>query len=58
MITNVQLVNVFTGEIYPAAIGVYNGYIAHVEADPDVAEAGSIPLPGKQRKSLTVRGTT
>lgn len=35
LIQNVQLVNVFTGEIYPAEVGVYDGYIAHVEANPD-----------------------
>ena len=31
VITNVQLVNVITGEIYPADIFVYDGFIAHVE---------------------------
>lgn len=31
LITNVQLVNVITGEIYPANIYVYDGMIAHVE---------------------------
>lgn len=30
-ITNVQLVNVITGEIYPASVFVYDGMIAHVE---------------------------
>lgn len=30
-ITNVQLVNVITGEIYPANVFVYGGMIAHVE---------------------------
>ena len=30
-ITNVQLVNVITGEIYPADVFVYDGMIAHVE---------------------------
>lgn len=29
--TNVQLVNVITGEIYPANVFVYDGFIAHVE---------------------------
>ena len=30
-ITNVQLVNVMTGEVYPADVYVYEGYVAHVE---------------------------
>ena len=30
-IKNVQLVNVITGEIYPASVYVYDGFIAHVE---------------------------
>jgi len=37
LIENVHLVNVFTGEVYPAGVGIYRGYIAHVEADPDDA---------------------
>ncbi|MFI3115583.1 MAG: adenine deaminase C-terminal domain-containing protein [Clostridia bacterium] len=32
-ITNVRLVNVLTGEIYPADIYVYDKFIAHVEKD-------------------------
>lgn len=31
LIKNVQLVNVITGEIYPASVYVYDGMIAHVE---------------------------
>ena len=31
LIKNVNLVNVFSGEIYQAEIGIFNGYIAHVE---------------------------
>lgn len=31
LIKNIKLVNVFSGEIYPAEIGLCNGYIAHVE---------------------------
>ena len=30
-IKNVQLVNVITGEIYPASVYVYAGFISHVE---------------------------
>ncbi len=32
-ITNAQLVNVFTGEIYKANVFVYDGFIAHVETE-------------------------
>ena len=39
VITNVQLVNVITGEIYPADIFVYDGFIAHVEYQ-NVGSAG------------------
>ncbi|MFW6279385.1 MAG: adenine deaminase [Bacillota bacterium] len=35
VIKNIKLVNVFTEEIYPAEIGIYGGYIAHVEPYPD-----------------------
>ena len=32
LIKHVQLVNVITGEIYPANVFVYDGMIAHVES--------------------------
>lgn len=32
-VTNCQLVNVFTGEIYPAVVYVKEGFIAHVETE-------------------------
>lgn len=35
IIKNVKMLNVFTGEIYSADIGIYNGYIAHIETDSD-----------------------
>lgn len=35
LIENVQMVNVFTGEIYPASVLLFDGFIAHVEANPD-----------------------
>ena len=42
LIHNVRMVNVFSGEIYPAAVAVYDGFIAHVEpADPD--DDGPLP---------------
>ena len=31
VITNIQLVNVITGEIYPADVFIHDGFIAHVE---------------------------
>lgn len=33
VVANVQLVNVFTGEIYPADVYVYEGFVAHVETN-------------------------
>jgi adenine deaminase len=44
VIENVQLVNVFTGEIYPADVGIYNGFIAHVETNPDGEDREKIKL--------------
>lgn len=44
VIQNVQLVNVFTGEIYPAEVGIYDGFIAHVEANPDHENREKISL--------------
>ena len=35
-VTNVQYVNVFTGEIYPATVYVHDGFVVHVE-DKDLA---------------------
>ena len=32
-ITNAQLVNTFTGEVYKANVFVYDGFIAHVETE-------------------------
>ncbi|MGI5838927.1 MAG: adenine deaminase [bacterium] len=54
VIQNINLVNVYTGEIYPAAIGVYGEYIAHVtvpgEAPPEgktvYAGNGKYAVPG------------
>ena len=55
-ITNAQLVNVITGEIYPANVFVYDGMIAHVEykdlsadldkADKIVDAKGKYLIPG------------
>lgn len=35
VIKNVRMLNCFTGEIYPAQIGIYGGFIAHISSDPD-----------------------
>lgn len=52
VIRNVNMVNVFTGEIYPAKIGIYDGFIAHIEADPDgfirVDVESYTPMEGKE----------
>ncbi|HEY4553498.1 MAG TPA: adenine deaminase [Bacillaceae bacterium] len=53
-IENIQLVNVFTGEIYPCAIGVYKGKIAYVtrpgettlEAKTILDGQGKFAVPG------------
>lgn len=35
VIINTQIVNVFTGEIYKGDVGIYDGFIAHIQSDPD-----------------------
>lgn len=35
VIVNAKIVNVFTGEIYKGDVGIYNGFIAHIQCDPD-----------------------
>ncbi|PJI09247.1 MULTISPECIES: adenine deaminase [Clostridium] len=35
VIENVNLVNVFTGEIYKANVGIYKGFISHIDCNPD-----------------------
>lgn len=35
LIINANMVNVFTGEVYKADVGIYNGFIAHIHCDPD-----------------------
>ena len=47
IITNCKMVNVLTGEIYEAEVGVYDGFIAHVECDPDNTNRPSRKLEGK-----------
>jgi adenine deaminase len=51
VIKNVNLVNVFTGEVYPASVGIYDGFIAHVDANPDSLERDNMsdaPMEGTQ----------
>lgn len=47
VIKNAQIVNVFTGEIYLGNVGVYNGFIAHVQCDPDNLNKVEKELIGK-----------
>lgn len=47
LIKNAQIVNVFTGEIYYGNVGVYNGFIAHIECDPDNLKRNENQLIGK-----------
>lgn len=42
VIKNVNMLNCFTGEIYPAEIGIFDGFIAHINSDPDNAY-GALP---------------
>lgn len=46
VLRDVQLVNVFTGEIYPAEIGIFDRFIAHISAHPDQPERKPEPLEG------------
>ncbi len=50
VIRNIKLFNVFTGEIYSADIGIYNGIIAHIDADPDAL------LDEESRKKYAIVG--
>ena len=59
-IKNVQLVNVITGEIYPASVYVYDGFISHVEykepgqggavCERSGGRTGKIPDSGSDRR--------
>lgn len=47
-VTNIQFVNVFTGEIYPAEVDIFNGYVIRVRTAQDA--------PGKPAaESLTAK---
>lgn len=47
VIKNIKLVNVFTGEIYPAEIGIHGRFIAHISAEPDNPSGTLEPLDAK-----------
>lgn len=48
VIKNIKMLNVFTGEIYDAEVGIYDGFIAHIQADPDNVQGKIEPLTGKE----------
>lgn len=54
-VTNVQYVNVFTGEVYPATVYVHDGFVVHVEdkeLDKDLELAKKVIDGGRDRKSV------
>lgn len=48
VILNAQIVNVFTGEIYKGNVGVFDGFIAHIQCDPDNLHREEKELKGKK----------
>jgi len=46
VIKNINLVNVYTGEIYPADIGIYGEYIAHVTVPGEAPPEGKTVYDG------------
>ena len=52
-IRNVRMLNVFTGEIYPAEVGILGKHIASVSADPDGSGTG---FPVEAREEVDGRG--
>lgn len=38
VIINTKIINVFTGEIYKGDVGIYDGFIAHIQCNPDEEE--------------------
>lgn len=47
VISNANIVNVFTGEIYKGHVGIYDGFITHIQCDPDSRNVDEIKLIGK-----------
>ncbi len=52
VIQNVQLVNVYTGEVYPADIGIYDGYIAHVTTPGEAPLTGNTVYDGAGKYAI------
>lgn len=48
VIENVKVVNLFTGEIYNGDVGIYDGFIAHIESNPDKEDREHIKIEGKK----------
>jgi adenine deaminase len=65
VIKNVQLVNVFTKEIYPAEIGICEGYIAHVtqpgeesiQGEKEYDAKGKYAIPGMIDTHIHIEST-
>lgn len=51
-IDNIQLVNVFTGEIYPAAIGIVDGTIVHITAPGEITLEAKVHYDGQGRYAI------
>jgi len=47
VIKNAKVVNVFTGEIYKGNVGIIDGFIAHIQCDPDGLGRTEKELEGK-----------
>lgn len=52
VIRDVQLVNVYTGEIYPADIGIYQNYIAHVTVPGEEPIEGRNVISGRGKYAI------
>jgi adenine deaminase len=48
VIKDANMVNVFTGEVYPADVGIYDGFIAHIHCDPDRLHREETELVGHE----------
>lgn len=48
VIKNVNMLNVFTGEVYKADVGVWGNAIAHINCDPDNLGREETPIEAKQ----------
>ncbi len=46
VIGNTQIINVFTGEIYKGDVGIYDGFIAHIQCNPDGRKTDEKRLAG------------